>query len=207
MRLSNTCDAVRSRGLHRFPSGCLYRRAAAWFHLQSNTLLLRSGRWCRRLRLAARYPRKVSAQHINGDRGSHKDRTYPKAPVKVHPSPVGAGIRLTLLATISFAVVSVSGHLFSVAQAYPPLYTAPSTVYAGARFSHRDAVRIELSVNGHICSPSLRGLISCFRDPAMQAVASPLGVVESTVTCPKEHSRSSLAQTTMDSQPLLWPER
>jgi hypothetical protein len=65
-------------------------------------------------RHAARNPRQVPAQNVNGNSRNHKDCASPKAPVTMHTPPVRAWIRLATIAAISFAVVFASGHLFSV---------------------------------------------------------------------------------------------
>jgi hypothetical protein len=65
---------------------------------------------------AARNPRKVSTQNVNGDSGNHEDRADPEAPVIMHTPPVWAGIWFTTIAAISFAIVLASGHLFSISK-------------------------------------------------------------------------------------------
>ena len=66
------------------------------------------------VRLAARNPSEVSTQNINGDGGKHKDCANPEAPITVHTPPIGARIGLAIIAAISFEVVLVSGHSFSI---------------------------------------------------------------------------------------------
>jgi hypothetical protein len=63
---------------------------------------------------AARNPRKVSTQNVNGDSGNHEDRANPEAPVIMHTPPVWAGVRLATIAAISFMIVFASGHHFSI---------------------------------------------------------------------------------------------
>jgi hypothetical protein len=53
-------------------------------------------------------------------RFGHADRTYPEAPVTMHPSPVRPRIGLTPVAAISFQIVLASGHLVSNAVEYSP---------------------------------------------------------------------------------------
>jgi hypothetical protein len=67
-------------------------------------------------RQAARNPRKVSTQNVDSNSGNHEGRADPEAPVTMHTPPVWAGIGLATIAAISFAVVSASGHLFSISK-------------------------------------------------------------------------------------------
>jgi hypothetical protein len=64
-------------------------------------------------RLAVRDPCQVAAQNIGSERYSHQERTHPEAPVAVHPAPVGAWVRLAVVAAMSFVEVPVSCHIAS----------------------------------------------------------------------------------------------
>ena len=66
------------------------------------------------VRLAAWNPSEVSTQNINGDGGKHKDGANQEAPVTMHTPPIGARIGLAMIATLSFEVVLVAGHPFSI---------------------------------------------------------------------------------------------
>src|ERR1035438_8058472 len=70
-------------------------------------------------RKAARNPRQVAAQNVNGERGKHEDGAYPEAPVAMHASPVWARVGLANLVAISFVVVFAPGHLFSISALSP----------------------------------------------------------------------------------------
>jgi len=89
-------------------------RRRAFGGLEEGVLRSRGGRRGRLLGMAARHPRQVAAQYINGERAGHKERSDPEAPVAVHPSPVRARIGLAVVAAVSFRIVLVSSHLFSV---------------------------------------------------------------------------------------------
>ena len=68
------------------------------------------------VRRAARKPRQVSTQNVNGDSGNHEDRTDPEAPVTMHTPPVWTRIWLAAIAAIAFGVVFVTSHLFSISK-------------------------------------------------------------------------------------------
>ena len=55
----------------------------------------------------------VAAKNINRDGRCHEKRTYPEAPVTMHPPPVRAGVGLAAIAAVSFMVMLASGHLVS----------------------------------------------------------------------------------------------
>ena|ERR1017187_4252768 len=80
-------------------------------------------------RKAARNPRQVAAQNVNGERGKHEDGAYPEAPVAMHASPVWARVGLANLVAISFVVVFAPGHLFSIS-------ALSRTVRASKPFAH-----------------------------------------------------------------------
>jgi hypothetical protein len=63
----------------------------------------------------ARDPRKVSTQFVDRESGKQKNSAHPEAPIEVHAPPIGSGIGLSVFAAVAFAIVSVSGHLFSIA--------------------------------------------------------------------------------------------
>jgi hypothetical protein len=65
-------------------------------------------------RLAVWNPRQISAQDVDRERCSHEYCANPEAPVTMHAPPVRTRIRLTGITTISFEVVLVSSHLFSI---------------------------------------------------------------------------------------------
>jgi hypothetical protein len=65
-------------------------------------------------------PRQIAAENIDSERGRHEHSAYPEAPVTVHPPPVWAGIGLPGAAAVSFRIVLVSSHLFSMAALYRP---------------------------------------------------------------------------------------
>ena len=67
----------------------------------------------RGLLMSARYPRKVSTEHVNCKRSGHQDRAYPESPVAMHSAPVRTRIGLTRVTAVSFWIVLVSSHLFS----------------------------------------------------------------------------------------------
>ena len=70
--------------------------------------------------MAARNPRQVSAENIDGDRGKHQDCAHPEAPVTMHAPPIRARIWLTTVVAVSFGVVPVSGHFFSILALHSP---------------------------------------------------------------------------------------
>ncbi len=59
-------------------------------------------------------PRQIATQNINNQSGSHKDCAYPKAPVAMHAPPVRSWIGFASTVAVSFGVVLVSGHYFSI---------------------------------------------------------------------------------------------
>jgi hypothetical protein len=65
-------------------------------------------------------PRQVAAQNEDSERRSHQKRTYPEAPVTMHTSPVRTRIGFTAVAAVSFPVVPVSRHLFSISAWHSP---------------------------------------------------------------------------------------
>jgi hypothetical protein len=65
------------------------------------------------LQWAARNPRQITTQNINGDRGKHEDGAYPKTPVTMHPRPVRTWIGLAFIAfiaAISLEIVLTARH-------------------------------------------------------------------------------------------------
>ena len=62
------------------------------------------------MRISARNPCQITAQHKNGERRAHQNGAYPKAPVAVHAPPVRSWVRLAVIAAIAFGIVLVSGH-------------------------------------------------------------------------------------------------
>jgi hypothetical protein len=63
-------------------------------------------------------PRQIEAQNANGERRRHEERANPETPATMHSFAPGAWARLTDFVTISFPVVPVSCHLFSIATSY-----------------------------------------------------------------------------------------
>ena len=102
---------------------------------------IRSTRRHRGLPRAIWDPRQIATQNIDSERGSHEDCAYPKAPVTMHAPPVRAGIGFASAVAVSFGVVLVSSHYFSISHKHSPLRAAPvaevSTIQGS--FGHREA--------------------------------------------------------------------
>jgi hypothetical protein len=69
-------------------------------------------------------PRQIATQNVNSKRGSHEDCANPEAPVTMHAPPVRPWIGFASAVTVSFGVVLVSSHYFSIADEYSPLRAA-----------------------------------------------------------------------------------
>ncbi len=63
-------------------------------------------------------PRQIATQNIDSERGGHKDSAYPEAPVSMHPPPVRPWIGFASAVAVSFGVVPVSGHCFSLSDVH-----------------------------------------------------------------------------------------
>lgn len=68
-------------------------------------------------------PRQIAAQNIDGDRGSHEDCAYPEAPVTMHTPPVRPWIGFACAVAVSFGIVPVSSHYFSISCEHSPPFT------------------------------------------------------------------------------------
>ena len=66
-------------------------------------------------RMANRHPCKITAEHVDSQRACHKRRPNPEAPVSMHAPPIRPRIWLATVAAVSFWIVLVSRHCFSVA--------------------------------------------------------------------------------------------
>src|ERR1700722_9515521 len=64
--------------------------------------------------VAARKPRQVLAQNVYRDRGRHEDGTHPETPITMHALPIGTRPNFSVVATISFVIVSPSSHFVSI---------------------------------------------------------------------------------------------
>jgi hypothetical protein len=69
-------------------------------------------------------PRQITAQNIDGKRGTHKHSAYPEPPITMHPSPVRPWIGFPSAVAVSFWVVLVSSHFSSNSDEYSPLRAA-----------------------------------------------------------------------------------
>jgi hypothetical protein len=66
-------------------------------------------------------PRQIAAQHIDSKCGSHQDCAYPEAPVMMHTTPVRPWVWFASAAAVSFGIVPVSSHYFSISDEHSPL--------------------------------------------------------------------------------------
>ena len=82
--------------------------AAAWNGI---LLALNSDSW---ESVTARHPGQVATQNVDSERGSHEDGAYPETPVTMHTPPVRPWIGFASAVTVSFGVVLVSSHCFSI---------------------------------------------------------------------------------------------
>ena len=64
--------------------------------------------------MAAWNPRQVATENIDRQCGSHQNHANPEAPVLMHALPIRARAGFTRFAAVSFEVVPVAGHLFSI---------------------------------------------------------------------------------------------
>jgi hypothetical protein len=69
-------------------------------------------------------PRQIAAQNIDGERGSHEDRSYPEFPVTVHTPPVRTWGWLAVVTAVSFGIVPVTSHCSSTSDKYSSLRVA-----------------------------------------------------------------------------------
>jgi len=64
--------------------------------------------------MSIRDPRQIATEYVDCERGSHQDSAYPEAPVTVHTPPIRPRIGFPAIAAVSFGVVLVSSHSFSI---------------------------------------------------------------------------------------------
>lgn len=76
-------------------------------------------RICHRpLRSAPWHPGQIAAENVDAKRRGHQKRSDPEAPVMVHSPPIRARIGLASFPAVSFGIVLVSGHFFSISHGF-----------------------------------------------------------------------------------------
>jgi hypothetical protein len=112
-RLSLSNPAIPRR-FYRERYGCTQLGTTALTR-QPRLASIRCRRWHRRLSMTVWNPRQIATQNVDGQGRSHENRSYPEAPVTMHPPPIWTRTRFAAVAAISFMVVLVSCHFVSIA--------------------------------------------------------------------------------------------